>query len=107
MMILICYIIICITTQEGIKKPHRYRPGTVALRDIRRYQRSTQLYIPKATFRALCRYLSQYHFDICVAVRLGALRWQPSALLALQESAEAYLVGLFEELEESSRITGQ
>ena len=27
----------------GVKKPHRYRPGTVALREIRRYQKSTEL----------------------------------------------------------------
>ncbi|GBF89026.1 histone [Raphidocelis subcapitata] len=44
----------------GVKKPHRYRPGTVALREIRKYQKSTEL-------------------------------------LALQEAAEAYLVGLFED----------
>lgn len=29
----------------GVKKPHRYRPGTVALREIRRYQKSTDLLI--------------------------------------------------------------
>ena len=35
----------------GIKKPHRYRPGTVALREIRRYQKSTELLIRKLPFQ--------------------------------------------------------
>ncbi|KAL3846357.1 hypothetical protein ACJMK2_017355 [Sinanodonta woodiana] len=37
----------------GVKKPHRYRPGTVALREIRRYQRSTELLIRKLPFQRL------------------------------------------------------
>ena len=73
----------------GIKKPHRYRPGTVALREIRRYQKSTELLIRKLPFQCLVREITQdYKTDI---------RFQGSALLALQESAEAYLVGLFED----------
>ena len=73
----------------GIKKPHRYRPGTVALREIRRYQKSTELLIRKLPFQRLVREITQdYKTDI---------RFQGSALLALQESAEAYLVGLFED----------
>uniref|UniRef100_A0A8C9ZD50 Histone H2A/H2B/H3 domain-containing protein n=1 Tax=Sander lucioperca TaxID=283035 RepID=A0A8C9ZD50_SANLU len=35
----------------GVKKPHRYRPGTVALREIRRYQKSTELLIRKLPFQ--------------------------------------------------------
>ncbi|KAK0419725.1 hypothetical protein QR680_014290 [Steinernema hermaphroditum] len=58
----------------GVKKPHRYRPGTVALREIRRYQKSTELLIRKLPFQ-----------------RLSA------AIGALQEASEAYLVGLFED----------
>ena len=73
----------------GIKKPHRYRPGTVALREIRRYQKSTELLIRKVPFQRLVREIAQdYKTD---------LRFQSSAILALQESAEAYLVGLFED----------
>ena len=34
----------------GIKKSHRYRPGLVALREIRRYQQSTECLIKKAPF---------------------------------------------------------
>ena len=71
------------------KKPHRYRPGTVALREIRRYQKSTDLLIRKLPFQRLVREIAQdFKTD---------LRFQGSAVLALQEAAEAYLVGLFED----------
>lgn len=73
----------------GIKKPHRYRPGTVALREIRKYQKSTELLIRKLPFQRLVREIAQ---DFCIN-----LRFQSTAILALQESAEAYLVGLFED----------
>ena len=73
----------------GVKKPHRYRPGTVALREIRRYQKSTELLVRKLPFQRLVREVAQ---------DLNAdLRFQGSAVLALQEAAEAYLVGLFED----------
>jgi histone H3 len=73
----------------GVKKPHRYRPGTVALREIRRYQKSTDLLIRKLPFQRLVREIAQdFKTD---------LRFQGSAVLALQEAAEAYLVGLFED----------
>ncbi|CAM9209735.1 unnamed protein product [Phaeothamnion confervicola] len=73
----------------GVKKPHRYRPGTVALREIRRYQKSTELLIRKLPFQRLVREIAQdFKSD---------LRFQGSAVLALQEAAEAYLVGLFED----------
>jgi histone H3 len=73
----------------GVKKPHRYRPGTVALREIRKYQKSTELLIRKLPFQRLVREIAQdYKTD---------LRFQSSAVLALQEAAEAYLVGLFED----------
>nr|AHI95963.1 histone variant H3.6 [Stylonychia lemnae] len=73
----------------GIKKPHRYRPGTVALREIRKYQKSTDLLIRKLPFQRLVREIaSEYKND---------LRFQSSAVLALQEAAEAYMIGLFED----------
>ena len=73
----------------GVKKPHRYRPGTVALREIRRYQKSTDLLIRKLPFQRLVREIAQdFKTD---------LRFQGSAILALQEASEAYLVGLFED----------
>lgn len=74
---------------QGVKKPHRYRPGTVALREIRRYQKSTDLLIRKLPFQRLVREIAQdYKTD---------LRFQSSAVMALQEASEAYLVGLFED----------
>ena len=73
----------------GVKKPHRYRPGTVALREIRRYQKSTELLIRKLPFYRLVREIAQ---DFKTE-----LRFQIQAIGALQEAAEAYLVGLFED----------
>lgn len=73
----------------GIKKPHRYKPGTVALREIRRYQKSTELLIRRLPFQRLVREIT--------ADFKPDLRFQASALAALQESAEAYLVGIFED----------
>jgi len=72
-----------------IRKPHRYRPGTVALQEIRRYQKSTDLLIRKLPFQRLVREIAQ-EFKL-------NLRFQSAAISALQEAAEAYLVGLFED----------
>ena len=71
------------------RKAHRFRPGTVALREIRRYQKSTALLIRKAPFQRLVK-------EIAATFR-SDLRFQSSAVMALQEAAEAYLVGLFED----------
>lgn len=76
-------------TKGGVKVKHRYRPGTVALREIRRYQKSTDLLIRKLPFQRLVREIAQnYKTD---------LRFQSTAILALQEASEAYLVSLFED----------
>ena len=57
----------------GVKKPHRYRPGTVALREIRRYQKSTELLIRKLPFQRLVREIAQdFNTD---------LRFQSSAVV--------------------------
>jgi histone H3 len=73
----------------GVKKPHRYRPGTVALREIRRYQKITDVLIRKAPFQRLVREIAQdFKND---------LRFQSPAIMALQEASEAYIVGLFED----------
>ena len=74
----------------GVKKPRRYRPGTVALREIRKYQRSTELLIPKSRFARLVREISQDYME-------GGMRFSASAILALQASAEEGLVQLFED----------
>merc|ERR1711944_362832 len=63
----------------GVKKPHRYRPGTVALREIRRYQKSTELLLRKLPFQRLVREIAQdFKTD---------LRFQSSAVMALQEAS--------------------
>eukprot|EP01115_Flamella_aegyptia_P002188 TRINITY_DN135575_c0_g1_i1.p1 TRINITY_DN135575_c0_g1~~TRINITY_DN135575_c0_g1_i1.p1 ORF type:complete len:137 (+),score=33.76 TRINITY_DN135575_c0_g1_i1:74-484(+) len=73
----------------GIKKPHRYRPGTVALREIRRYQKSTDLLLPKRAFERLVKEIAQdFKAD---------LRFLKAAVLALQNSAEHYLVGILQD----------
>ncbi|XP_017380142.1 histone H3.Y-like [Cebus imitator] len=73
----------------GIKKPHRYRPGTQALREIRKYQKSTELLLHKLPFQRLVREVAQ-------AISLD-LRFQSAAIGALQEASEAYLICLFED----------
>jgi len=76
-------------SSRGVKKPHRYRPGTVALREIRKYQKSTELLIRRSAFQRLVREItSDMEKDI---------RYQSTAVLALQEAAEGYLTGLFED----------
>ena len=76
-------------TTGGVRRPHRYRPGTVALREIRRYQKSTELLIRKLPFQRLVR-------EIAMKFKTD-LRFQSAAIGALQEASEAYLVGLFED----------
>ena len=76
-------------TTGGIKKPHRFKPGTVAIREIRKYQRSTELLVRKLPFQRLVK-------EIAHEIKVET-RFQSSAVMALQEASEAYLVGLFED----------
>mmetsp|Transcript_24358 Transcript_24358/g.35739 ORF Transcript_24358/g.35739 Transcript_24358/m.35739 type:complete len:134 (-) Transcript_24358:210-611(-) len=68
----------------------RYRPGQKALREIRFYQRNTDLLIRKLPFARLVREIQTYFSR-------KEYRWQADALIALQEAAESHLVGLFED----------
>ena len=80
------------SSRRGItgRPTHRWRPGTVALREIRKYQKSTELLIKKLPFLRLLREIAQnYKSD---------LRFQSTAVLALQEAAEAHLVKMFEQV---------
>ena len=73
----------------GIKRPRRFRPGTVALREIRKFQKTTDLLIRKLPFQRVVREIAtEYKSD---------LRFQTQAILALQEACEAYLINLFED----------
>ena len=71
------------------QQPHRYRPGTVVLREIRRYQKSTELLIRKLPFQRLVH-------EILQGYGVG-YRVTPAMMMALQEAAEAYLVQLLED----------
>ncbi|XP_008563542.1 PREDICTED: histone H3.3C-like [Galeopterus variegatus] len=73
----------------GVKKPHHYRPGTVALREIRRSQKSTELLIRKLPLQRLVRGIAQdFKTDLC---------FQSAAIGALQKASEAYLAGIFKD----------
>ena len=73
----------------SLKKPHRFRPGTVALREIRKYQKTTNLLLRKQPFQRLVREVaSDFKSD---------LRFQATAVAALQEACEAHMVGVFED----------
>nr|XP_033503564.1 histone H3-like centromeric protein A isoform X1 [Epinephelus lanceolatus]XP_033503565.1 histone H3-like centromeric protein A isoform X1 [Epinephelus lanceolatus] len=69
-------------------RKRRFRPGTKALMEIRKYQKSTDLLLRKGPFSRLVR-------EVCESFSRESLRWQVYALLALQEAAEAFLVMLF------------
>ena len=79
------------------RSPHatkRFRPGTRALMEIRKYQQSTDLLIRRRPFSRLVKEILRDQY-----ARPGIIeyRWQATALLALQEASEAYLVSLFED----------
>ena len=87
-------------TTGGIKKPHRYHPGLLTLQEIRRYQQSTKSLIRKTPFNKLIKEISQ-EYRICPegpGTPSIQVQFQLTALAALQEAAENYLVGLFEDM---------
>ena len=89
-----------IRSTGGIKKPHRYRPSIVALREIRRYQLSTENLMKRTPFQRLIREISQ-EYRICPdgpGTPSVQVRFQSTAIAALQEVAENYIVGLFEDV---------
>ena len=72
--------------KQAKKKSFRWRPGTVALRQIKKFQKTTDLLCRKAPFQRMVRELATAHKE--------GLRWQASAVLALQEATESYATGL-------------
>ncbi|WOH09539.1 hypothetical protein DCAR_0728996 [Daucus carota subsp. sativus] len=72
------------------RKPHRFRPGTVALREIRKFQKTWNLLIPAAPFIRTVREISFY-------LAPSITRWQAEALRAIQEAAEDFIIHLFED----------
>ena len=79
----------CKSPSCQLQKKRRFRPGTVALREIWQYQTSTDLLIRRAPFQRVI-------YEIIQGFR-NDLRIQAVAIKGLQEAAEAYLVGLFED----------
>jgi len=75
---------------EGSMRKRRYRPGTVALRDIRRYQRGGELLLRKRPFQRLVREVAQ-------DLHREGIRFEGRALAALQEASEAFVVSVFED----------
>ncbi|KAL9004118.1 MAG: hypothetical protein Q9188_003062 [Gyalolechia gomerana] len=80
--------------EPRVRKTRRYKPGTLALREIRRYQRTTDLLLLKLPFSRLVREIALS----LVFVGGEALRWQSQAIQALQEASEAFMVHLFEDI---------
>ncbi|KAL7157800.1 hypothetical protein ABFS83_02G101300 [Erythranthe nasuta] len=78
------------TKSDGKKVQRRRKPGTVALREIRKYQKTCNLLIPAAPFIRTVREIS-FHYAPSIA------RWQAEALVVIQEAAEDYIVELFGE----------
>ena len=71
-------------------RKRRFRPGTVALREIRKYQKSTELLIRKIPFQRLVR-------EIVHKMKGKDYKFQSTALLALQEASEQFLVNMFDQ----------
>ncbi|KAL1747720.1 histone-fold-containing protein [Schizophyllum fasciatum] len=85
------------TAHDEPSRKRRYRPGTKALREIRQYQKSTDLLIRKLPFARLVREVALDMMTDTTEYGDAGLRWQSSAILALQEATEAFLVHLFED----------
>ncbi|GAX75413.1 hypothetical protein CEUSTIGMA_g2857.t1 [Chlamydomonas eustigma] len=83
-----------LTNMERMKIKRRAKSGVVALREIRKLQNTTELLIPKAPFARLVREAAQ---NVVPDILKDGLRFQGSALEALQQAAEAHLVGLYED----------
>ena len=81
--------------KNGRPRSRRYRPGTLALREIRRYQKSTELLIRKLPFQRLLREISQ---EVCLKKGISNVKYQSTAILALQEAAEDFLVRMFSQV---------
>jgi len=72
------------------KKPHRFRSGTVALREIRKYQKSTKLLIPRAPFKRFAREIGTSFSD-------NGIRWTEPSFETLQHATEGYIIGVFDD----------
>ena len=83
-------------TPRKINRPQSRstRMQSRALKEIRHYQQSSDLLFQKLPFQRLVREVTE---NICKEKKVENKRFQSTAILALQEASEAYLVGLFED----------
>lgn len=81
-----------VSTQRRTTIKRRYRPGTKALQEIRKFQKNTDLLIRKLPFARLVKEVAEHYIGMDYGIR-----WQSNAVLALQEACEAYLVHLLED----------
>lgn len=81
------------------KRAHRWRPGTVAVREVRKYQKSVEPLIRHAPFARLVR-------ELATSQKEG-LRFQKSAVLAIQEATEAYMVSLLSDTNQCAAHAGR
>lgn len=80
------------------RKKRRLKPGTRALQEIRKYQKTTELLIPKLPFARLVREVANDFITSAYGgIGNSGLRWKSTAVMALQEATEAYLIHLFED----------
>ncbi|KAJ5079986.1 histone H3-like 5-related [Anaeramoeba ignava] len=75
--------------QTAAKKQRKTKPGTVAVREIKKFQKSTELLLRKLPFQRLVREIAQEH--------KADLRFQTAAIAALQEATEAFIVDVLED----------
>ena len=87
------------TDNAAARRRRRWRPSKIALREIRKYQKSTKMLLGKAPFQRLVR-------ELCNDM-MNLPKFQSTALLALQEAAEAYLVVILEDTNLCALLAGR
>lgn len=87
------------SASAGTKRMHRWRPGTVALREVKKAMRGTELLVAKAPFQRLVREVAESH--------KAGLRFQASAVSAIQEATEAYVISLLSDSNLAASFAGR
>ena len=86
----------------GVKRAKRAKPGTMALREIRKYQRTSQLLLTKLPLQRLIREITFFEWQRSKKKMEPAPKMQGAAIMAIQEACEAFLVTLFEESQKAA-----
>lgn len=80
----------------GVRKPHRYRPGTVALREIRRYQKGVNLLTRRLPFQRMVKRLLVKICDDNTDIGIADKRFQANAIELMREASEVHIIRLLE-----------